>query len=133
VTLKDDISNPALILSLVDKSRICIGNDPYITMMAVSSRVPVIFIKTNPSDLSSQVMESISMQNRIIDLNNSSEDDLIKMLFDLQKNYVDSMLEVDDAVKLIMRLEKNSFIPIDKLLTARNKKKPVEKKKGKSK
>jgi hypothetical protein len=50
IAVIENLSDPAEILCLIDESRICVGNNPDITKIAVASRVPTIFTGTNNTD-----------------------------------------------------------------------------------
>lgn len=128
VVVLDEISDPSVAISIIDKSRVCIGNDPYPLMMSVSSRVPVIFTRTSETDPSYENFTSLSMDDRILDLNDTGEKELVNTLFDLNKNYLDSLVVADQAAKLLSLFEKKSFKPLDKQLGVRKKSRPTGKK-----
>ncbi len=116
IILLKDVSDPSVINSILDKARLCMGNDPYFAMVAVGTRVPILFTRTSSADRFYESFSAISLDDRIIDLNVSEQDDVINMLFNLNKNYVESLVESDKAAKILGETEKKSFKPIDKKL-----------------
>ncbi len=130
VLLFTDEPDPSILYSIIAKARLCLGNDPYPAMFAVSSRVPVIFIRTHPDDRSYQIFDALSMDDHIIDFNAALPSDLMNVIYSLHKNYVGSLVECDKFAKELPQLEKKSFKSIDKSLgiEENNRTAPKEKK-----
>lgn len=128
IFIREDLRNPAEVLSVVDEARICIGNVPSLTMMAISSRVPVIFTRINREDIPGRYIEPFIAGNRVVNLDASSPDDLTAQMFDIQKNYVNALLEVESAMKNIIKQERSALKYVDQILKVRSRKKSTSKK-----
>jgi hypothetical protein len=112
----DNTGDPSTIISIIDKARISIGNDPYVIMMSVSSKVPVIFTTTFTEDRTFEIFQNTELEERIIDLTTSQSPDLLNLLLSMNKNYVDELILIDKVSKLLAQAEKKSFKTIDKAL-----------------
>jgi hypothetical protein len=124
----DNLSDPGQILSIIDKSRLCVGNDPGSSMLAISSKVPIIYVTNQPEDQFSNVLKSLSLGHRIFDVTSLTQDDMVKMIFDIHKNYVNAMLEVDHAMKDIINEALDSLKIINSLLKGKIQKNKKEEK-----
>ncbi|HLF34086.1 MAG TPA: hypothetical protein VI583_07610 [Cyclobacteriaceae bacterium] len=128
IVIREELSDPAEVLSVVDEARICIGNVPSLTMMAISSRVPVIFTCINRVDTPSRYIEPFIAANRLINLDTSAPSDLTAQMLDIQKNYVNALLEIESAMKNIVNQESSALKYVDQILKARSRKKSSSKK-----
>ena len=112
----EDMDNPSTILSVIDKARICTGNDPYTLMMSVSTKVPVLFTRTTESDRTNEIFLNAGLDERILNLISSQSGELTSNILSMNKNYVDELVEISKVSKILTQSEKKSFKSIDKSL-----------------
>ena len=116
VIMLEDIDNPSIVLSIIDKARICVGNDPYTLMMAVGSKVPVLFTRTSESDRSNEIFINTGLDDQVFSFNNTQTEGLGPTVLSMNKNYVDELVDISKVSKFLTQSEKKSFKDIDKFL-----------------
>lgn len=122
----DGIFSPDFISSVLEKSRISTAMSPYPLFSALISDIPVFYFADWKLNTDGQAFIDLGLKDYVMDINNSSDKDLLKAMLDINESYVKALLDTNKSSKEALKELQDSFDKIYRILTKIN---PVPKEK----
>lgn len=126
----DDVFSPDLISSVVEKSRISVAMSPYPLFPALLADIPIYHLADWDYNTDGQIFIDLGLKDLVMDINHSSEKELLEGLTEINKSYVKALIETNKSHNQVIKELQESFEEIHKLLTKIH---PVPKEKNQKK
>jgi hypothetical protein len=124
---------PDLAASIYEKSRIVCGMSLFPAISTIRSGNPIMFLSPVNVSTRAKTIEDMGLKNSIQDLDSRSEEELAEVLLEIDKKYLDGIIESDKAREYANRKLADQFDEINRFINKIASKKENEKKKEKKK
>lgn len=133
VAISKERPMPDLAASIYEKSRIVCGMSLFPACSTIRSGNPVMFLTPADVNASAKTIEDMGLKNSIQDLDSRSEEELSEVLLEIDKKYLNGIIESDKAREYANKKLMDQFDEINRFINKIASKRESEKKKDNKK
>ena len=110
-------------ISLIEKARICVGNNVTNALFSIQAKTPVYFMLGSDIELKENDATGLGLKDYVIKLAENTGETLSEGLLKINDNYLKAILDVSKARDIAYKKLEPAFLEINKLINKPTKKK----------
>jgi hypothetical protein len=110
-------------ISIIEKARICVGNNETSAYFAIQAKTPVLYILNADIEIKEDDTTGLGLRDYVIKLSENSGESLAEAVLKINSNYLKAILDISKARENAYKKLETSMIEVNKLINKSSKKK----------